>query len=197
MVTYLLARAHEIQVDIKKSRFVARCLPILSAQAAMDAVAQLRVAEATHNCWAWRLGQVYRFSDDGEPGGSAGRPMLAAIDGQSFDGVLAHVVRYFGGVKLGVGGLVRAYGNTVAQCLREAERTEHVPMQTLRFLVDFSDGHAVYGMITQRKLVIKDEAYTPDGIAFEIVVRADACSEICDALRDMTRARIQWLEPKA
>src|SRR5690606_40308537 len=76
--------------------------------------------EANHNCWAWRIGQAYRFSDDGEPGGTGGKPILQAIDGQSLDRVAVVVTRWFGGILLGSGGLIRAYGGTAAMCLREA-----------------------------------------------------------------------------
>lgn len=66
--------------------------------------------QATHNCWAYKVGAQYRFSDDGEPAGTAGRPILSAIEAQHLDRVMVVVTRYFGGIKLGVGGLVRAYG---------------------------------------------------------------------------------------
>src|SRR3546814_18000784 len=78
------------------------------------------VPDATHNCWAWRIGDDYRSNDDGEPAGTAGRPILAAIDGQGMDRVVVVVTRWFGGIKLGAGGLVRAYGGTAAECLRRA-----------------------------------------------------------------------------
>jgi hypothetical protein len=87
--------------------------------------------DATHNCWAWRIGGDYRSSDDGEPAGTAGRPILAAIDGQGFDRVMVVVTRWFGGIKLGAGGLVRAYGGAAAECLRTAPRVPLVGMRTL------------------------------------------------------------------
>lgn len=70
---------------IKKSRFLAIALPVVSEGEAKDAIAAHSVADATHNCWAWRIGSAYRFSDDGEPSGTAGKPILAAMDGQSLD----------------------------------------------------------------------------------------------------------------
>ncbi|MHA6731039.1 IMPACT family protein [Devosia sp. A369] len=77
---------------------------------------------ANHNCWAWRVGQSYRFNDDGEPSGTAGKPILQAIDGQALDRVAVVVTRWFGGVLLGSGGLIRAYGGTAALCLRNADK---------------------------------------------------------------------------
>lgn len=185
-----------LSVEIKKSRFIATCLPISSPEMAAAEIEKCRVADATHNCWAWRLGDSYRFNDDGEPGGSAGRPMLAAIDGQSYDGVLAHVVRWFGGIKLGVGGLVRAYGNTVAQALREANKEIIVPMGTLSFLASFADTYAVYGVINQKKLTKLSESYTADGVFFELSVRLDEKSRIIELFNNATGARVHWLGDK-
>lgn len=179
-------------VEIKKSRFIARCLPISSPEMAASEIEKCRVPDATHNCWAWRLGDLYRFSDDGEPGGSAGRPILAAIDGQQYDGVLAHVVRWFGGIKLGVGGLVRAYGNTVAQALREANKEIIVSMDALSFLSPFADTYAVYGIIHQRKLMKISESYTPEGVCFEVSVRSDEKRQIIEQFNNATGARIRW-----
>lgn len=124
---------------IRKSRFLATALPVASEDEAKAALARSRRADASHNCWAWRVGGAYRFSDDGEPGGTAGKPILAAIDGQSLDRVIVIVTRWFGGVLLGGGGLVRAYGGTAALCLRAAERLEVRPMVEGRLHLDFSD----------------------------------------------------------
>lgn len=187
---FLLSAAHQIEIIIKKSRFIVTCEPIASTEAAAEAIERLKVPDATHNCWAWRLGQDYRFNDDGEPGGSAGRPMLAAIDGQDVDGVLGHVVRYFGGTKLGVGGLVRAYGNGVAQCLREAPRERYVAMEELRFVVDFSDSYAVYGVISQHELVKLDENFLPHGVEFLFSVRSSEIDVVRAALIEHTGGRV-------
>lgn len=191
---YQLLGEPKLEVEIKKSRFIATCVSVDSPEAVQTAIARLNCNDATHNCWAWRIGDTYRFNDDGEPGGSAGRPILAAIDGQKFDGVLAHVVRYFGGIKLGVGGLVRAYGNTVAECLRTAEKQERIERISLGFDVGFSDTYAVYGLITQKKLIKEAEEYTAQGIHFCLSVEATAVEEIKSRLNDLTRAGIQWDE---
>lgn len=95
----------QLQLEVRKSRFLAHAAPVADAEAALAFIAATSVREATHNCWAWRIGAQYRFNDDGEPGGSAGRPILAAIEGQGLDQVVVLVTRWFGGIKLGVGGL--------------------------------------------------------------------------------------------
>ncbi|WP_395791425.1 IMPACT family protein, partial [Aquimonas sp.] len=109
-------------LEVKRSRFVCQAASIDSAEAALLHLQQVADPDATHNCWAYRIGSAYRSSDDGEPAGTAGRPILAAIDGQGLDGVVAVVTRWYGGIKLGAGGLVRAYGGCAAECLRTAER---------------------------------------------------------------------------
>lgn len=124
---------------IKKSRFLAVALPVANEDEARAALSAHGHADASHNCWAWRIGAAYRFSDDGEPSGTAGKPILAAIDGQSIDKVMVIVVRWFGGVLLGSGGLMRAYGGTAAMCLRGAELVEMKPSVDGRFHLEFSD----------------------------------------------------------
>ena len=112
MRTLAAESAHE-QV-IKRSRFLAVASRADSPEAALVWLGRNAASDASHNCWAYRVGNEYRFSDDGEPGGTAGRPILAAIEGAGLDHVIVVVTRWYGGVKLGAGGLVRAYGGTAS-----------------------------------------------------------------------------------
>lgn len=118
------------ELVIRKSRFLACVQPVPGRAEAVAEVARLRALHpgAAHVCWALMAGGQSAAHDDGEPGGTAGRPMLEVLRRQQLDGVLATVVRWFGGVKLGAGGLVRAYTDAVAQALLQAER---VPLQRL------------------------------------------------------------------
>lgn len=125
--------------EIKKSRFAAVAAPVGDEAAAKAFIAANSDQTANHNCWAWRIGQTYRFSDDGEPGGTAGKPILQAIDGQSLDHIAVVVTRWFGGVLLGSGGLIRAYGGTAAMCLREAEKVPLVDTVTATVTCTFGD----------------------------------------------------------
>src|SRR5690606_17901278 len=138
-MAYTLTGTARHEELIKKSRFLALAAPVSSAQEAMAFFAEHQVPDATHNCWAYRIGQEYRFNDDGEPGGTAGRPILQAIEGQDCDRVAVLVIRWFGGIKLGSGGLVRAYGGVAAQCLRLADKQELIPMAALRCRCSFAD----------------------------------------------------------
>ena len=130
---YSLAQPVTHILEIRKSRFLACVEPIADRPRAQARVAELRAEhpDATHVCWALLAGGHSAAVDDGEPSGTAGRPMLEVLRHQQLDGVLATVVRYYGGIKLGAGGLVRAYTDAVAQALLQAEKIEHIPSQTI------------------------------------------------------------------
>ena len=139
MAQTLAAPAHS-ELLIKKSRFIGCVQPMpdrASAQAAVDALWKVHPT-ATHICWALLAGGQSAAVDDGEPSGTAGRPMLDVLRHQELEGVLATVVRYYGGVKLGAGGLVRAYTDRVAQALLTAEKVTLQKMQTLQCAVPYS-----------------------------------------------------------
>ncbi|EEF31688.1 IMPACT family member in pol 5'region [Ricinus communis] len=106
--------------EIKKSKFIAIAGPISDEQSAFSFLSQVKDPRATHNCWAYKVGDQFRSNDDGEPSGTAGKPIQSAIDSSGIDRVMVVVIRYFGGIKLGTGGLVRAYGGVASECLRNA-----------------------------------------------------------------------------
>ena len=130
---HTLAAPATAELLLRKSRFIACVQPVPDRAAAQAIVAALRAEHpgATHVCWALMAGGQSAAVDDGEPSGTAGRPMLDVLRHHDLEGVLATVVRYFGGVKLGAGGLVRAYTDSVAQALQQAQV---VPLQRLRGL---------------------------------------------------------------
>ena len=113
---------------IKKSRFIAHAACVTSQAESLDFYESVIDPQATHNCWAWRVNFQVRSSDDGEPSGTAGRPMLNVIERRNLENVMVVVTRYFGGIKLGVGGLVRAYSGSTAKCLDRAGIVELFPM---------------------------------------------------------------------
>lgn len=108
------------QKEIKKSKFIAIAGTISNERSAQAFLSEVRDPKATHNCWAYKVGDQFRSNDDGEPSGTAGKPILSAIESSGIDRVMVVVIRYFGGIKLGTGGLVRAYGGVAAECLRNA-----------------------------------------------------------------------------
>lgn len=135
----LAAPVHS-ELIIKKSRFIGSVEPCADRALAQQRVAALRAQHpgAAHVCWALLAGGQSAANDDGEPGGTAGRPMLEVLRHQDLDGVLATVVRYFGGVKLGAGGLVRAYTDTVAQALLKADKVPLVRSRQLRCTLPYA-----------------------------------------------------------
>jgi uncharacterized YigZ family protein len=135
----LAAPAHH-ELVIKKSRFIACVEPVAGRDEAQARVAQLKAdhPDAAHVCWALLAGGQSAAHDDGEPGGTAGRPMLEVLRHQALEGVMASVVRYFGGVKLGAGGLVRAYTDAVAQALLTAEKIPLIKQAQLACSVPYA-----------------------------------------------------------
>jgi len=125
---------------VKKSRFLGFVLPVADRAEALAFVARLRTGhpDAAHVCWALLAGGQSAAVDDGEPGGTAGRPMLDVLRHQDLEGVLAAVVRYYGGIKLGAGGLVRAYTDAVAQALLKADKAAIVRYMELRCSLPYS-----------------------------------------------------------
>ena len=135
-----LAGAVHSELVIKKSRFIGCVQPVADRAAALEVVDGLRRAHpgAAHVCWALMAGGQSAAHDDGEPGGTAGRPMLEVLRHQDLEGVLATVVRHFGGVKLGAGGLVRAYTDAVAQALLGADKRPLRRLSTLACAVPYA-----------------------------------------------------------
>ncbi|HEV7309341.1 YigZ family protein [Ensifer sp.] len=186
---FTLKRIETASQDIKKSRFVAIAAPIADEQAAKDFLASNSDPTANHNCWAWRLGQAYRFSDDGEPSGTAGKPILAAIDGQELDGVVVVVTRWFGGILLGSGGLVRAYGGTAALCLRAAEKIEMIETVRATVAIDFSDMALIKARLLARGVAIAGESFNDKGPVLTIDLRKDEAEAILGMVVDLSRGK--------
>jgi uncharacterized YigZ family protein len=128
------------ELEDRGSRFLCWVFALSNEEDFLARLSALRTAhpKARHHCWAWRLGETYRFSDDGEPGGTAGRPMLQALDAAVLAQAAAICVRYFGGVKLGTGGLVRAYAGATAQAVERAGRARIVRIQSWPLRLPFA-----------------------------------------------------------
>ncbi|MDB6164771.1 MAG: hypothetical protein JWL98_2203 [Xanthomonadaceae bacterium] len=182
---------------LRQSRFVASAAHVESIDEALAFIAATSAPDATHNCWAYRIGDQYRSSDDGEPSGTAGRPILAAIDGQGLDAVVAVVARWFGGIKLGAGGLVRAYGGAAAQCLQSAARRPLVILFELHVHARFDDIGAVHAAMQAHGARVLQEAFDSNGLRMRLAVPQDLVEAFTDQLRDATRNRVQALaQPK-
>ncbi|MFW5927013.1 MAG: IMPACT family protein, partial [Wenzhouxiangella sp.] len=149
---------------VRNSRFIARAAPCRDEAGAMAFIERVSDPAATHNCWAWKAGERYRFNDDGEPGGTAGRPILQAIEGRDMDFVVVVVTRHFGGIKLGTGGLARAYGGTAAEVLRTAPSEPIVRRIRLRARLPFEHIGAAHQAMEAHAVEKIDERYDAGGI---------------------------------
>lgn len=191
-----LAGPVESELLIKKSRFLGRVMPVDGREAAYAEVARLKALHpgAAHVCWALLAGGQSAAVDDGEPSGTAGRPMLDVLRHQQLEGVLATVVRYFGGVKLGAGGLVRAYTDTVAAALLEAER---VPI-VRQVVLDCEVGYELEGLV-RRELAAQGGALlgVTHGAAVSMrlqLVEAQA-APFRAWLDNASHGKVRWLAP--
>lgn len=190
-----LAMPVEHEIKVKRSRFIARATPVESRKAAEAFVASIRKQhhDATHNCFAYRIKQdnndVTRFYDDGEPSGTAGKPILQAILGRELTGVVVVVTRYFGGIKLGTGGLIRAYGDAAAETLDRAPIRTVV--RTDRILVEYAYewSNAVHKTLEQTEARVKSSEYGTT-VKQEIWVRKDQTDLFIATLTDRCAGNI-------
>jgi len=179
---------------IKGSRFIAALAPARSREQVEAFLRAERATypDATHLCYAWRLGRdenAFRFSDAGEPSGTAGRPILREIDGRSLSDLVVAVVRYFGGTKLGTGGLVRAYGGAAAAAFQRAEIIEVPRTEPLRLGFAYPCAGAVKGVLAAFGLEPLEADYGAD-IWMTLAVPIDEMARLGRALTDATAGRI-------
>jgi len=191
-VSYTLTGLSTHQEEIRKSRFVALADAASTPEAALRFVETYRVPEATHNCWAYRIGQAYRFNDDGEPGGTAGRPILQAIEGQQCDRVVVLVVRWFGGIKLGAGGLVRAYGGAAAQCLRLAPKAPVIDEVMVDCHCVFADMAIVRARLIEPEARVVGETFDAQGVHWHLAIARDREAALARIFVNLTRGQGVW-----
>ncbi|MCB1581881.1 MAG: YigZ family protein [Marinicella sp.] len=164
MTKKILTQTNTYEEEIKKSLFIGVCFPTNSVD---DFFEQLNLhldLNATHNCWAYRIGNEYRFNDDGEPSGTAGKPMLTAIDGADFDFVGALVIRHYGGIKLGTGGLARAYSGVITKNLQVAGFENYVPKVSAMVSLDFQYGQLLHQLLKQFDGLLLQHDYNSSGL---------------------------------
>ena len=196
MPVYTLAQPVHADIECRKSRFIALALPVAGRDAAQQVLSALRAehAGATHVCWALLAGGHSGMSDDGEPSGTAGRPIMEVLRHHELDNVLGAVVRYFGGVKLGGGGLVRAYTDAIATALKEAQRIEYVAQVILKVEVDYGAEAKVRRWIAQHGYLLECSSH---GASVLLDIRLPAAEQPAarEALRDLTQGQARVSEP--
>ena len=190
MPVYTIASAVQAELEIRKSRFIGIVVPVADRSEAAEHIQRARQShpDATHVCWAVLAGGQSGMSDDGEPSGTAGRPILEVLRHHDLDGVLGMVVRYYGGIKLGAGGLVRAYTEAVAAAVAQAQRTERIAMTELAVEVGYADEARVRRWLEQQGYAVLGFAH---GAAVNLTLQLPAAErgQAEEALRDLTQGR--------
>ena len=184
------------EFKVKGSRFIAEIGRVTSEEEIHTALEEIRRRErgATHHCFAWRIGDpetgTWRVNDDGEPAGTAGKPILQALDGQRLSNSLAVVTRYFGGTKLGKGGLIRAYGDVTRLAIQALRKKPFVPMTRYHCTVSFADSKLVYRVLEKYKALLDDQDFgTEVRIAFR--VQSDQADALSWELHELSQGRIR------
>ncbi|MGO2090089.1 MAG: YigZ family protein [Oceanisphaera sp.] len=182
--------------EIKKSRFIAYIGHTPTPEEGKAFVECIRAKEPTarHHCWAFVAGQpsdsrVLGFSDDGEPSGTAGKPMLAQLQGSGVGEITAVVVRYFGGIKLGTGGLVRAYGGTLSMALAELSLTERRLFSELSITVHYADMPVVEFLLAEYKAHWQSVDYGAQ-VSGILAVESRDVADFCAQLLDRSQGRV-------
>lgn len=187
---HTLAAPARAELEVRRSRFLAVALPVAGREEAAEQVALLRAEHpgATHVCWALLAGGHSGMSDDGEPSGTAGRPILEVLRHHDLEGVLGAVVRYFGGVKLGAGGLVRAYTDAIATALVDAEVIERIPETTLAVTADYADAERIRRWADGEGFAVPDIAYGAS-VRLTLVLPEARSADAAGTIRDLTGGR--------
>ncbi len=178
----------------KKSKFLAQAFPISSQQEAEEILTKIKKEywDARHHCYAYQIGdndEIQRFSDDGEPQGTAGKPILEVLKNLSIKNTLIVVTRYFGGTLLGTGGLVRAYGQSAKECIMLAGILEKIDVQIYKIHCDYNLSGKVEYFLKEQGYTIVDAFYT-DKVIFEVQVVISNIEDFKKWIVDKTNAQI-------
>lgn len=186
---------------VSRSRFIATVAPAATIDDAVAFIGRVRAEfpDATHNCWAYLIGPPgssarIGMSDDGEPHGTAGKPMLSMLMHGGTGDTAAVVTRYYGGTKLGTGGLARAYGGCVQRALEAMPRAERIDRVKLLVRADYPDLVAVRAAASQNEVVILDQEFGAD-VAIQALAPVEQRDSFVAAVMDATRGRATISEP--
>lgn len=186
----------ESELKIKRSRFIATAIPADSREAAEEEYQSLQKQyhDATHNCFAYQVGRDaesgFRYSDDGEPSGTAGRPIYDAITSAGVTDLLVVVTRYYGGIKLGTGGLARAYRDAARQVLEDAKIVEKLIEQRFRIVYDHEQTSIVMKILSDYGIPPLDTSYG-EQVTLECAIRLSRFEAIRRELVELSHGRVQ------
>lgn len=190
-----IAKNTSFEMVIKKSRFICSIGRANTEEAAQDFIAQVQTAnrKANHNCFAYMIGdkdQVQRESDNGEPSGTAGVPILESLQLAKLHNVVAVVTRYFGGIKLGAGGLIRAYSNVTTNAIHQAGLVQRVLQTAVDITVSYAQHDKLLYFLKEQQVEVANEAYGVD-VTVIIFVDQAACDDLIDQLTNRFNDQLQ------
>lgn len=192
----------EHQIEIKKSKFICHLFRIENEEHAKEYIAKIKKEhyKANHNCSAYMLGEnfeIQRSSDDGEPSGTAGVPMLEVLKKNQLQNTLAIVTRYFGGIKLGAGGLIRAYSTSVSEALKEIGIVQGKLQQILDIIIDYPQLGKLQNYLENEQIAIQEIDYL-EQITVKVAIDINQCESFQNALIDLfnNQLSIQLLDQK-
>ncbi len=184
------------KITVKGSKFISTIVPVLSKEEAEVKYLAIKKKyyDATHNCFAYRIdAQTFRFSDDGEPSGTAGRPILQVLEGSGLWEVLCVVTRYFGGTKLGTGGLIRAYSEAAKQALKNVTIKEKVRLKSLKVQVDYAHEKFVFRLLSEFEGRVIKSNYA-QGVWFLLELPYSKAEPFFEKLTQLTNGQAQLVE---
>ena len=190
---YIPTAESEAELVEKRSRFLGQVFPVESEAAARACIEAVRKRhyDARHHCWCYRLreGGAERYSDDGEPQGTAGQPMLNVFQRENVTNVCCVVTRYFGGVLLGAGGLVRAYAHTAKIAVDAAHRLHMAPCLDFTLALDYGSYGSVSYLLPQYKIETRESRFE-DKVTLFLRIRADRMEAFSKALTELSNGKL-------
>ena len=185
----------ESEIVVTKSRFIGNLVSVSSAREAEEFITSVRKKynDARHNCWAYIVMEgdmiINKCSDDGEPSGTAGRPILSIMEGAGLVNAVCTVTRYFGGVLLGTGGLVRAYSDAASQALEAADVSPIRRGTYITFVCDYPDEGGIRRLLESEDFAITDSGYT-DKVTITVLGPEEKADSLMGRITDMTGGRV-------
>ena len=196
----ILFEGKSAEIVEKKSRFIATLMPVENEEDALKFIESIKKKywDARHNCYAFVIGEnneIQRFSDDGEPGGTAGKPMLEVLLTEGIHNAVVVVTRYFGGVLLGTGGLVRAYGRSTKAGLEASVIKERIKGNNITINTDYNGIGKIQYIMSNMGITIHEEEYT-DTVNVKATVKMEDCDSFIKQVTEATGGKAEISEPK-
>jgi len=197
MKDYLtIVEAHETEEEIMKSRFIARVYPIETAEEAQLKLHEIRKEhyKARHVCSAYVLNTIpiqQKADDDGEPSGTAGKPILEVIMRMNLKNILVVVIRYFGGIKLGAGGLIRAYSNGASTVIHQSEILKKQYSHQIKIGIDYKQYDSLKNLLRNENIIVESEAFN-EKVDINLNVAIDETDQVIKKIQALTNDQFKW-----